>query len=409
MLGFNIDSDNWLGDATKEGYADLRTTLQDAEHIQTPVILFTAEHDAWVSVESVKQVQAALREYAIHWFLIPEALHRLHENPRKARAVFRHLVACCLERFYPMSSPASIQEPSQRESGLQNRLEREHARARHQMAKNETFEFWQDYLEHFHYIANVSDFWHLLDHVYRMLGTLDGKQRILDAGCGNGNFGMFLTINRAYRERHSTSVESLPLHYVGVDFVPSALTQAKLNLINVDAEVSGRISGTGAALSRMITSFSRLDLNMPLPFRDNQFDRIVCNLVIGYLQDPLFTLRELVRVLAPNGRLVVTNLKPHADLSQIYRNFIQMTERPEEVEEGRRLLSNSGKIKQGESDGVFRFFDKQELAMLLIAGGAKQPRMYSTFANQAFIAVAEKPGTQMVSPYTTIDRGQRAD
>ena len=47
---------------------------------------------------------------------------------------------------------------------------------------------------------------------------------------------------------------------------------------------------------------------------------------------------------------------------------------------------------QGESNGIFRFFDKQELTMLLMSSGAVQPRIYSTFANQAYIAVAEKHG-----------------
>jgi ubiquinone/menaquinone biosynthesis C-methylase UbiE len=137
-------------------------------------------------------------------------------------------------------------------------------------------------------------------------------------------------------------------------------------------------------------TLQQADLNLPLPFRDNQFDRVVCNLVLGYLQDPLFTLGELMRVLGDNGRLVLTNLKPQSDLSQIYRNFIERTKEPAEIEEGRQLLSNSGKIKQGESDGIFRFFDRQELATLLISVGVKQPRIYTTFANQAYIAVAEK-------------------
>jgi hypothetical protein len=97
-----------------------------------------------------------------------------------------------------------------------------------------------------------------------------------------------------------------------------------------------------------------------------------------------------MRVLVPTGKLILTNLKPQADLSKIYRNFLAKTERTEEIEEGRQLLNNSGKIKQGESDGIFRFFDKQELAMLLISSGAPRPRIYSTFANQAYIAVAEK-------------------
>jgi hypothetical protein len=56
------------------------------------------------------------------------------------------------------------------------------------------------------------------------------------------------------------------------------------------------------------------------------------------------------------------------------------------------LLNNSGKIKQGETDGTFRFFDKQELTTLLSSAGAVRPRVYTTFANQAYVAVAEKPG-----------------
>lgn len=392
VLGFNVDLDRFSDDAIREGYSDLRTTIQDAGEIGTPVILITAEHDVWVRQDSVREVQTALGSHLRHFYLIPEALHRLHENPRKARAVFRQLVTCCREEFYPLSSRLNIAEPSQREIGLQNRLERERARAQHQMAKTQTIEFWKDYLDHFHYIVNFSDYWHLLDHIYRLMGTCDRGELILDAGCGNGNFGMFLMINHAYRQRHTLRADAKPPLYLGLDFVPSALAQARTNLVKVAAEAWGQFAGASFLQVPIRTSLTRADLNLSLPFRDNQFDRIVCNLVIAYLQDPLFTLRELVRVLSPNGRLVLTNLKPHADLSQIYRNFVQVTEGPEEVEEARRLLSNSGKIKQGESDGIFSFYDRQELATLLITSGAVEPRIYSTFANQAHIAVAEKPG-----------------
>lgn len=393
MLGFNIDADAWLADATENGYADLRTTVQDAAGISIPVILFTAEHDAWVLLDSVKAVHGALRGDAARLYVIPEALHRLHENPRKARAVFRQLATCCLERFYPLAPKIEPREPLQRDIGLQNRLERERARAQHQMAKTDMLEFWRDYLDHFHYIANVSDFWHLLDHVYRLMGDIQGGSRILDAGCGNGNFGMFLMVNHAYRQRHASTVDPAGLSYVGTDFVFGALLHARGNFLNVALKAGRPLASDMAVPTPLVTSLALSDLNMPLPFHDNQFDRIVCNLVIGYLQDPLFTVRELMRVLTPNGKLVITNLKPHSDLSQIYRNFVQASGRPEEVDEARRLLNNSGKIKQGESDGIFRFFDRQELAVLLESSGAARPRIYTTFANQAYIAVAEKPGT----------------
>ncbi|TAJ29061.1 MAG: methyltransferase domain-containing protein [Nitrospirae bacterium] len=397
MLGFNIDADGWLADAVKAGYADLRTTIKDAEQVTTPVALFCAEHDAWVGLESVKTVHAALRSDRKHLYVIPEALHRLNENPRKARAVFRQVVACCSEYFVDASSVQEVRQPAQREIGLQSRLERERARAQNQMAKIENVQFWQDYLEHFHYIANVSDFWQLLDHVYRLLGTLAANDRILDAGCGNGNFGMFLMVNQAYSRRHTDPSTPLAFGYVGTDFVFDALTQARRNLANLAAE---SIASPVHPMTKPTTASAALalsDLNLPLPFIDSQFTCVVSNLVIGYLQDPLFTLRELMRVLSPNGRLVITNLKPQADLSQIYRNFVHLTEQEEELEEGRKLLHNSSKIKQGESDGIFRFFNRQDLATLLTCSGAQQPRIYSTFGNQAFIAVATKPSAAQVS------------
>jgi ubiquinone/menaquinone biosynthesis C-methylase UbiE len=247
-------------------------------------------------------------------------------------------------------------------------------------------EFWRDYLDHFHYIVNFPDYWHLLDRVYSMAGILGGGERILDAGCGNGNFGMFFLINQAYRQRN-TEAKLITPQYVGIDFVPKALSQTRLNLAKVRAEICRQSPNVSVPQ----LTLSRADLNSPLPFQDEQFDRVICNLVIGYLQNPLSTLRELIRVLSPNGKIVITNLKPQADLSQIYRNFVQASRRQEEVQEARALLSNSGKIKQGESDGSFIFYDKEELASLLKCSGAIRPRIYSTFSNQAYIVVAEKP------------------
>jgi hypothetical protein len=97
-----------------------------------------------------------------------------------------------------------------------------------------------------------------------------------------------------------------------------------------------------------------------------------------------------MRVLKPHGRLVVSNLKPYADLSAIYRNFVGMARTADEIEEGRRLLDNSGKIKEREGEGLFNFLYHSELESLLRAAGAADRRVYSAFGNQALIAVAEK-------------------
>jgi ubiquinone/menaquinone biosynthesis C-methylase UbiE/alpha-beta hydrolase superfamily lysophospholipase len=393
ILGFNVDSNNWLEDATRQKFTDLDGTLRDAEAVRTPIFLFTAEHDVWISRQSVRAVERAFGEYLRHSYLVPEALHRLQENPRKARAVYRQIVACCQEELLQASCFEEFVEPTQKEIGLQNRVERDRARSRRIICKAEHQEFWQDYLDNFRYIANVSDFWQLMDHIYGLMGPCNRGETILDCGCGNGNLAMFLQINQAYRRRFSRSSDLKPPSYYGVDFIPSALRVAQENMNHLGALIRQQLMGNAISSSLMPVTLCRADLEWPLPFVDNFFDRVVCNLVIGYVRDPLFTIRELVRVCSPYGRVVVTNLKSHADLSEIFRNFSKTAENEEQILEGRHLLNNSGKIKQGEGDGYFHFFDKHELTMLLQAAGANRPRVYSAFANQAYVAVADKVDT----------------
>jgi len=56
----------------------------------------------------------------------------------------------------------------------------------------------------------------------------------------------------------------------------------------------------------------QLDAQEPLPFATASFDRAICVDLLVHLRDPLATLRELRRVLRPNGRLLVdvTNRSP---------------------------------------------------------------------------------------------------
>jgi SAM-dependent methyltransferase len=281
-------------------------------------------------------------------------------------------------------------EPSHREIGLQNRVERERSKKRRPMEKSDHVAFWEDYLQNFQTIPNVADFWRLMDHLYRLMGPCHQGERILDAGCGNGNFGVFLQLNHAFRQRYGKRGDFRSPDYVGLDFVPAALAQAMTNFAQVGTTLQGQFYAGLRAYEPMSMRVCQADLESVLPFPDHSFDRVVCNLVLGYVRDPLFTLREYLRVLTPQGRLVISNLKPYADLSAIYRNFVDTAQTKDQVEEGRRLLDNSGRIKEREGEGTFHFHYQTELESLLRAAGVSRPRIYSTFGNQALIAVAEK-------------------
>src|SRR5439155_5262359 len=115
-----------LQDGIREGYGDWRTTLRAAERIHCPVIFFATHEEACVPLSAVNEVRAALgRQVVSQVFSIPQALHQLHENPRKEWAMFRQLVSCCIAHLSPAAAERQMVEPAQLEIGRQNRLERQ--------------------------------------------------------------------------------------------------------------------------------------------------------------------------------------------------------------------------------------------------------------------------------------------
>lgn len=58
--------------------------------------------------------------------------------------------------------------------------------------------------------------------------------------------------------------------------------------------------------SRNGTSRVQADMNLPLPFKDGKFDKIVCVEGIEHLENPSFLLKEFSRILKGKGSLVLT-------------------------------------------------------------------------------------------------------
>jgi SAM-dependent methyltransferase/alpha-beta hydrolase superfamily lysophospholipase len=384
IFGLKIDADRFLEDAIREGYADLRSTQRDAQRLQIPVVFFSAETEPGGGRAAVEQVISAIQRTDAQVYPISHPVRRLHDDPRKEWAMFRQVVSLCIDHLCPSASGRTIVDPPELVIGRQNRLERQRGKAKPRADRATSAS--AQYLEHFHGLANVPEYWHLLDQIGRVLGPMPAGAAILDVGCGSGNFGMFLLLEELYHRRAHPEAPSRALRYVGVERDISALQQARQNF----SVLMPAVNRTGQLTQRTVLSLASADLNRPLPFRDNQFRAIICNLGLGYVEDAVFSVREFMRLLAPGGRIVVTSLKPYADLLEIYRNFLIRTNHPEEMEEAERLLDTTCKIKQAESDGVFRSFRPDELAMLLMMSGASEPRITSAFGNQAYVVVAEK-------------------
>lgn len=95
------------------------------------------------------------------------------------------------------------------------------------------------------------------------------EQRILDAGCGNG------WLASLYRGRHMV---------VGIDLADANLRRIReLGLHPV-----------------------KYNLDRTLPFADACFDTVVCSEILEHIFSPDMLLREIMRVLKPGGRVILT-------------------------------------------------------------------------------------------------------
>jgi ubiquinone/menaquinone biosynthesis C-methylase UbiE len=117
--------------------------------------------------------------------------------------------------------------------------------------------------------------------VIELLGDVSGK-RFLDVGCGAGPLAQWLVENGA--------------SVVGFDVSPAMVAIARERALPD-------------------TSFHVADLAEPLAFLpDAAFDVAVGSLVMHYLRDWVAPLRELKRVLAPGGTLLLSTHHPADDI-----------------------------------------------------------------------------------------------
>lgn len=121
-------------------------------------------------------------------------------------------------------------------------------------------------------------------------GTEDQPLQVLDVGTGTALIPLELC------------ARDVPLRVVAVDLAAHMLQLGQRNVIR--AGLQSRIK------------LEQIDAKQ-LPYCDNTFDWVISNSIVHHIPEPLHALREMVRVLKPNGLLFVRDLMRPTDMTTL--------------------------------------------------------------------------------------------
>lgn len=390
LWGLNVNTDHWLQDAVTGSFVDAASAVQDAERVRATVLFLTPQISEpsgtvqdGIRRDSFQRVLAALGTRGEVIRLKPEAFLPARRAEGPALSLFRELVTQCRKKLRYRETLRTVLEPVEREIDFQRRIEQERLKLHYYTSTADALALWRAHVQHVRQHEQHPEHWRLLDHLHRLLGEFEDREPILEVGCGHGDFARLLLINQAYRSQHKPKTLTRAARYVGLDSQADFVTRAGLAVNETLADLNAKFAGALAPAPPLQTSWLCADWNSPLPFPDGRFSRVVCCFALGYVQDPLYTLRELWRVLAPRGTLLITTWTPDTDLSMMYRAHSQ----------DRELLRYLGRLRQALREGRIHSFDPNDLARLLRLSGAVRPRIYTAFAGNACIGLVEKPNS----------------
>ena len=141
----------------------------------------------------------------------------------------------------------------------------------------------------------------------------------------------------------------------------------------------GRVAG--GPVYRTLAFPEGRDGTLHLPIKPGRFNKILMSLVLSYIFNPVETLIELRRIVAPGGRLVLSSMRPDTEASGLFTRLVEKIEAspaekfsagaPREVilESIRSFLNDAQALVELEEAGTFDFFDPKKLDALLDEAG----------------------------------------
>jgi ubiquinone/menaquinone biosynthesis C-methylase UbiE len=392
LWGLNINLDQFIGDAIAGEYTDMASMARDLAKLISQPVIVTSPRKHRLSHSLFGPQDQSFRALGPSPTIVPLQADLSSESnvydDRHANA-FRAIV-----KLLPGSTagpPASIytSEPTLRDIHHQRQLEQERIRLCHHVSQATRDALWVAQLSQIPEIGDLADYQSLQHDIYRQMLPLSPGMAVLDIGCGQSTFAGALFTNRLYHRSHSTEMSVPPLRYVGVDRSDETLTHA-------EHRISAVLRGLGmATISPSITqsltmSWLCCEWGRSLPFTDHSMDRVLCHLSLGFVSSPFSYVREALRVLHHDGRLILTCLQPHTDLAIPFRRHLRELYDDEFCSPTQIVMHFFGRLREAVRHGLLHSYERNELVRLLLHAGAGPIKIVPILDNQLLLAVVEK-------------------
>ncbi|BFU96344.1 MAG: conserved protein of unknown function [Nitrospira sp.] len=392
LVGLNVNLDQFAADAIAGRMTDLGSTLEDIRLLHSSLAIVTGPrneasplppsdlpHDFLSALSSQTRIIS-----------IPSSIAgRFHADETESaafRKILEHITIAL--PWQPVSTDLGLATPEV--LARQLRLELEQTRLHRNVSQINRDALALAHLQQLPHLTNLHEYRKLLDDLHAFLTPLSPETIVVDAGLGQGDMTRTILINHSYwtRQRRQ-SPEQAPL-LIGLGRDADHVRQVRHHTGTLQRELASGAGGGLTSIPAMKCAWMRADWAQALPFRSQSVHRMVCNLSLSFVNSPHATVREWVRVLHPQGRLVFTTFHPDTDLSTLYRRHLRLANQDEFGAQPQGVLHYLGRLHEAIRHGILHTFDHNALASLLRQSGAQPFRISSIFNGQALVAIVGK-------------------
>ncbi|MCX5721103.1 MAG: PAS domain-containing protein [Nitrospirae bacterium] len=393
LLGLNVNLDHFIDDIEVGHFTDQASTIVDLRLLHTPSAILTVPHSPLGPWPPASLPQAFLAELGPQISLVPISAPLIGQDfplNEPHSPAFRQVLEQIAATIVLPATPAELNEHTSHALRHQQRIEMEQARLRHNPSHLTREALWFAHLHQLPQLEHLHEYEKLLDDLYQLLSPLEPGSRLMDVEVGLGDFVQATLIQEADRSRQRGGSPAHPIHMIGVGRSLDSLTQARHSLRALQRKLDSGVASPLTSPLPLAAEWVHANWTESLPFKNDSLHRIACNLSLPFVPSPLAAVRELYRVLHPQGRLVLTVFHPATDLSVLYRRHLQRTNQNDFSPEAEILLHYLGELREAIRQGLLHIFDQQSLTSLLLRAGDVTPTILPTLDGQALLAIIEK-------------------